>query len=94
MDEEGSVDSGEEETDEEGIDEEEEYMGNVGVSDDGDSSYTTSDDLASLHYEDEEDSVCFPSFIPERDGKDPQFSLGMLFASGDDFREVIRQYSI
>jgi len=44
-----------------------------------DSDYAESDDFASMHSSDEEDSFRFPSYIAERDIKDPHFQLACCF---------------
>ena len=63
-----------------------------------DSEYAPSDDLMSLHSNDEEEfnqsKRHYASFIPERDMEHPIFELGMRFSTADDFKKAVKQYSI
>ncbi|OAY83290.1 hypothetical protein ACMD2_22834, partial [Ananas comosus] len=62
-----------------------------------DTDYELSDELHSLDDSSEDDLVMrrrYPEFRAETDMQNPQFGIGMLFASMKEFRQAIREYSI
>uniref|UniRef100_A0A6V7QX45 SWIM-type domain-containing protein n=1 Tax=Ananas comosus var. bracteatus TaxID=296719 RepID=A0A6V7QX45_ANACO len=62
-----------------------------------DTDYELSDELHSVDDSSEDDLVMrrrYPEFRAETDMQNPQFGIGMLFASMKEFRQAIREYSI
>ena len=57
------------------------------------SEYNSSVERMAISSCDEEDNT-FPEFNEQNDMEDPQFEMGMLFSSGQVFREAVRKHAI